>query len=385
MSESKLHIILALCLLCSSCVEPYEPVLEESQDVLVISGMITDSPGRHEVKVSLSSPYSFPAFQGVEHCLVNVSDQDGNMIHYSDEGNGVYSANVPDSFLEVGDAVSLYVLTPDRGEYRSSYDTILPCAEIDSLYWEFQYMETPDPDKSRPGIQFYLDMSGSTSDSRNMIWRVNETWEYWASLFGNKVMLDFHHTVDYISSDIYKCWKSFPLDHIYTGSTRNLSSNELRGVALNSVSNETDRLRVTYSLYVQQQSLSLGAYDYWLRMNDQAAESGGLYEKQPASVPGNLFAVDESEGEVLGFFYACQVKEKRIYVHNNNYFDFYIPHIDCEYESLGNIWGQETIDYPVYIYVPGPFKPSFTGPAECFDCRLQGGDTIRPIPWETWP
>jgi hypothetical protein len=120
-------------------------------------------------------------------------------------------------------------------------------------------------------------------------------------------------------------------------------------------------------------------------MNKQAAESGGLYEEQPASVPGNIYAVDQSDGEVLGFFYASQVKETRIYVHNNNLFDFWIPKVDCEYQPLSSLWQQPFIKYPVYIYVPGPFQPSFWGPAECFDCRLQGGDTIRPIPWETWP
>ena len=384
MSVNKLHIILALCLLGRSCVEPYEPELEESQEVLVISGMISDSPGRHEVNVSRSSPYGVPEFQGVGGCLVHVSNQDGEMIHYNYRGDGVYAADIPDSFLEVGDAASLYVLTPYHGEYRSSYDTILPCPEIDSLYWEFQYTGTSDPELSRPGLQFYLDMSGESTDSRNMIWRVRETWEYWASLFGNRVLLDFHHTEDFISSVIFKCWKSKPLDHIYTGSTRNLSSNELRGVPLNFVSNETDRLRVTYSLYVQQQALSLDAYEYWKRMNEQAAESGGLYEKQPASVRGNMYAVEDYQEEALGYFYASQVKEKRIYVHNNNLFDFYIPHIECEYEPLGNIWGQQPVNYPVYIYSEGPFKPSWTGPSECFDCRLQGGDTIRPIPWESW-
>ena len=384
MSVNKLYIILALCLLGRSCVEPYEPELEESQEVLVISGMISDSPGRHEVNVSRSSPYGVPEFQGVGGCLVHVSKQDGEMIHYNYRGDGVYAADIPDSFLEVGDAASLYVLTPYHGEYRSSYDTILPCPEIDSLYWEFQYTGTSDPELSRPGLQFYLDMSGESTDSRNMIWRVRETWEYWASLFGNRVLLDFHHTEDFISSVIFKCWKSKPLDHIYTGSTRNLSSNELRGVPLNFVSNETDRLRVTYSLYVQQQALSLDAYEYWKRMNEQAAESGGLYEKQPASVRGNMYAVEDYQEEALGYFYASQVKEKRIYVHNNNLFDFYIPHIECEYEPLGNIWVQQSINYPVYIYSEGPFKPSWTGPSECFDCRLQGGDTIRPIPWESW-
>ena len=385
MPVNKNNILLLLCVICSACVEPFEPVLEESQEVMVISGMISDHPGRHTISVSRSAPYQTPIFQPMEHCVVKVTDQAGNMIHYSDEGEGIYSANIPDSYLEVGDAVSLHVITPDLKDYRSFYDTIHACPELDSVYWEFQYIETPDPDRSRPGIQFYLDMSGKPSDSRNIIWRVNETWEYWASLFGNYIMWDWGHVEKFRSGRVFKCWKSYPLDHIYTVSTRNLSSNELQRVALNFVSNETDRLQVTYSLRVQQQSLSLEAYDYWQRMNELAAESGGLYEKQPASVAGNIYNLNHPEEVVLGYFYASQVREERIFVHNDNLFDFYIPHIDCEYEPLSTLWQQENLEFPVYLYFPGPFQPSFWGPEECFDCRLQGGDTIRPEIWEPWP
>ena len=377
--------ILALCLLCASCVEPYEPLLEESQEVWVISGMISDSPGRHEVKISLSSPYSYPEFQGVEQCLVNVSDQHGNMIHYSDEGDGVYAVDLPDSFLKVGDAASLFVLTPEGREYRSSYDTLLSCPELDSVYWELQYKGTSDPDKSLAGIQFYLDMSGDPDDSRNIIWRVDETWEFWASLMGNKIMRERHRVEPFLTRDIFNCWDSQPLDHIFIQSTRNLTSNELRRVPLNFVSNQTERLQITYSLFVRQQALSLEAYEYWQRVNKQAAEGGGMYEEQPASVAGNIYPVNDAEEKVLGFFYASQVQEKRLYLHNNGLFEFYIPNVQCNFKPMNTLWGQEDVKYPIYIFDPGNFQPSFWGPEECFDCRLQGGDTIRPIPWETWP
>lgn len=384
MPVNKLHILLALVLLCGSCVEPFEPELEESQEVMVISGMISDSPGRHEVTVSLSSSYRSPEFHGLEFCLVTVTNQDGEMIHYTDEGEGIYAADVSDSFLEVGDAASLYVISPDGKEYRSSYDTILACPELDSVYWELGYQETSDPEFSRPGIQFYLDMSGETSDTRNVIWRVQETWEYWASLFGTHIMYDFGHMEEFRTNAIFKCWKSFPLDQIFTGTTRNLSNNEMQRVSLTFVSNETDRLSVTYSLRVQQHSLSLTAYDYWKRVNEQAAESGGMYEKQPASLVGNIFNVDDPEEVVLGSFYSSQVRENRIFVHNNNLFDFSIPHISCEYQSTSTLWRNETVKFPVYIYDPGPFQPKFWGPEECFDCRLQGGGIIRPEIWESW-
>lgn len=384
MPVNKLHIILLLGLLCGSCVTPYEPELEESQQVLVISGMISDRAGLHEVTISRSSTYRLPEFQGIEACVVSVTNQDGDMIFYTDSGDGIYEADVPDDFLDVGDAASLYVMTPNNREYQSSYDTILPCPDLDSIYYELGTQETPDPEFSRPGIQLYLDMHGEDSDSRNVIWRVQETWEYWASLFGTHIAHSRGNWQEFRTNKIFKCWKSYPLDQIFTETTRNLSRNELLRVPLNFVSNETDRLSVTYSLHVQQQSLSQEAYDYWKRMNEQAVESGGMYEKQPASVAGNIYNMYNPEDVVLGCFYASQIREQRIFVKNNGLFDFSIPHISCEYQQMSSLWQNSSVKYPVYIYVPGNFNPNLWGPEECFDCRVQGGDTIRPLIWETW-
>ena len=385
MLVNRLHIILVLILLCGSCVEPFEPVLDESEEVMVISGMITDQPGLHSVTVSISSSYKLPVFQGLDFCTVAVENLDGDMVHYTNTGEGSYEANLPDSFLEVGDAARLQVITPDDRVYLSSYDTILSCPELDSVYWELGYQETPDPDFTRPGIQFYLDMTGKVSDSKNIIWQVDETWEYWASLIGNYRMWSWGNTEEFRSNVIFKCWKRFPLDHVFIASTRSQSANEIRKLPLNFVSNDTDRLSVTYSINVKQQSLSTAAYDYWQRMNDQAVESGGLYEKQPASVIGNIYNVDDPEEVVLGSFYTTQLREQRIFVKNNDLFDFYVPHIECEFEPTSTLWSnREEIKFPVYIYNPGNFQPSSWGPEECFDCRIQGGDTIRPIYWETW-
>ena len=384
MSANKFYIILSLVLLCVSCVEPFEPVLEESHEVLVISGMVTDRPGPHKVTVSLSSNYKQPVFQGVDFCIVAVVNQDGDMVHYSNTGEGVYVADLPDSFLEVGDAASLQVITQDYQVYLSSYDTILACPELDSVYYELGYQETPDPEFTRPGIQFYLDMSGKSTDSRNIIWQADETWEYWASLYGTHILRDWGNSEAFKTGPIFKCWKQAPLDYVYIGSTRSLSANELSRLPLNFVSNETDRLSVSYSLHVKQQSLSSQAYDYWRRMNDQSVESGGMYEKQPASVAGNIYNVGDPEEVVLGCFYATQLREQRLFVHNNNLFEFNVPHIKCEYQPMSSIGVLGPELFPVYIYNPGNFQPSFWGPEECFDCRVQGGTTKEPEYWESW-
>lgn len=385
MPVSRLHILLLLYAGLSSCVEPYEPELEEKQEILVITGRITEEPGRHTVSVSRSAPYRNPVYQPVEFCLVTVSNQDGEIIQYADEGKGIYAAEIPDDFLDIGDAASLHVITPNAREYRSDYDTLLACPALDSVYYELSFAETPDPNKSLPGVQFYLDMSGEARDSRNLLWQVEETWEYWASLFANRRWWPNGQFEVYLSNPLFKCWKHEPLNRFYTATTRNLSSNALRRVALNFVSNETDRLSVTYSLLVRQQSLSRAAYDYFVRLNEQAVETGGLYDVQPSSVPGNIYNIYNEEETVLGFFHATQLVDEQIFVHNNNYFEFPVPHISCEYESLSVIWEWPKIDWPVYIYDEGPFKPAWTALPECFNCLLQGGDTIRPVNWESWP
>lgn len=61
-----LFITIPLLVLCNSCIEPYEPVINEIQEVMVINGMITDQPGIHQATVSLSSPYNEAEFRPVE-------------------------------------------------------------------------------------------------------------------------------------------------------------------------------------------------------------------------------------------------------------------------------------------------------------------------------
>jgi hypothetical protein len=379
----RLFIPALILLFCGSCIEPFEPEIDESRDLVVISGMISDLPGMHRVAVSRSSSYRNPEFRPLGGCLVAVYNDRGDMVQYTDSGHGIYTADVPESFLDTGDAASLWVMTPDLKEYRSEFDRLLPCPRIDSIYVNQEIMETSDPDKNIPGIRFYLDMSGSLSESRNVLWRIQESWEYWASLIGNKLWWG-DRVEDYYSGGLFRCWKELSLEKFYLGTTRNLSSNHLRQVALNFVSDETDRLSITYSILVQQQSLTPETYEYWSLVNDQVSETGGYLEKQPASVRGNIYNVNDPDEVVLGCFYASQVQEQRIFVHNTNRSVYDVPHIQCTYEPFSVIYEWDRIEYPVFLHQQDPYSPVYTGQPYCFDCRIQGGDTIRPIYWETW-
>jgi hypothetical protein len=385
MPVNKFYIVLLMLLVLAprGCIDPFEPVIEESQEVLVINGMISDQAGLHAVEISRTSPYNEPSLWPLTGCVVSVVDESGSMIHYEEEYPGSYWADIPASFLEVGKAYSLHVITPDLQEYRSDFDSILPCPTVDSLYFEVENQETSNPDVSKGGIQFYLDMSGSDSEARNFMWKLEETWEVWAPKSGQFIWWGGEVT-QYFTYFMTKCWKNFPIRDFYTGTTRNLLNNALQRKELKFISNETDRLRVTYSLLAKQQSLSRSAYEYWQKMELQSVETGGLYENQPSSAIGNLYNVDDPGETVLGIFYATQLRSKRVMVRNiqEEHFEFVTPYVTCELYILN--MRNHSGDFPFYMRSLSPLgsgPPYETGEHICFDCRLQGGSIQKPDYW----
>ena len=390
MPVNKYYILLLLILTCDSCIEPFEPVIKEYQRVLVINGKITDQPGMHYVEISRSTPYNYPSYEPVWGCMVMVTDENGNRIHFPEREIGKYGADIPGSFLAVGKAYSLQVqvFTPFQKEYCSEYDTLLACPPIDSIYYEVETRETSGTDFILGGIQFYVDMTGAASDSRNFMWQLEETWEYWAALFSQYIRREGGEVISFHSNDhFYKCWKTYPIGEIYTKTTRNLSVNALKRNSLNFVSNETDRLKVKYSLLVKQQSLTRRSYVYWEKMRAQSRETGGLYETQPSSAIGNICNTTDPDEVVLGIFYATQQRTKRIMVDNvsgeNDPFEFEIPCLTCEWEDATGTF-QSVSDFPYYLksnHPSGYGPPYLTADQICFDCRIRGGINVKPDFW----
>ncbi len=163
--------------------------------------------------------------------------------------------------------------------------------------------------------------------------------------------------------------------------------NALKRYSLNFVSNETDRLKVKYSLLVKQQSLTRRSYVYWETMRAQSCETGGLYETQPSSAIGNICNTANPDEVVLGIFYATQQRTKRIMVDNisseNDPFEFKIPYLTCEWENATSTF-QSGGDFPYYLKSnneTGYGPPYITADQICFDCRIQGGINVKPDYW----
>jgi hypothetical protein len=373
-----------MIMLCTvSCIEPFEPEIKESQNMLVINGNITDKPGWHYVDISRSSEYNDPAFIPVGGCVVRVEDQNGKGVTYSEDQPGIYKADLEESFLNVNSTYRLYVYTQDGKEYLSEYDSLHACPPVDSIYYEIDLPESDDPHFTfLGGVQFHVDVRGKKSDSRNFLWKLEETYLYPADyyiqyIWENESVYEFDPPTDSLTW----CYTGGPISEIYTASTRDLVANELNRYPLNYVSTWGPQLRYEYGLLVTQYSLSDQAFLYWDKIGSMIDEEGGLYETQPSNARGNFYNINDAEEQVLGFFYASQVKEKWIQFERpiEKMYNFDEP---CWLE-LANLDNLASGTFMISVDEDGMGPPfGYSWDNECFDCRMQGGSLEPPAYWQ---
>ncbi len=378
--------MILMLLVCGSCIDPFQPVINDTQEVLVINGVITEKPGIHQVKVSVSTPYNNPSSVPISGCVVRVEDELGNMAVYEEGEPGTYEVYLDSSFLALNKLYSLSVVTLNGDEYRSTYDTLLACPPIDTLYYEVQSLGTSNADVTYYGLQFYADLSGSDDASRNFRWLLQETWEYRSVVKAN-VVWDGVTVIPIYVDSIYTCYMTDQVKDLHSASTKYLIENSLKYNKLNFVSNATPRIRLQYSLLVTQQSLTDEIYGYWERMRSQLSDGGGLYETQPSSTIGNIYNINSPEEKVLGCFYATQQQSKRLTVNRleiKSEFDFNVPGFTCNSDTTADL-SDIGFKYPYFLKSLDPMMaigpPYVYGARACFDCRLSGGTNLKPGYW----
>lgn len=377
-------LCIGIILLCTvSCIEPFEPEIKERQDMLVINGHISDKPGWHSVEISRATPYNDPGFVPVRGCVVRVEDHHGRGVTYAEHEPGIYRAELEESFLAVDHVYKLYVYTEDGKEYQSDYDTLLACPPIDSLYYELDLPVSDDPDFTYlGGVQFYVDVRGGPGDSRNFLWKAEETYMYFSSyliqyLWENDSVYEF----DPPSDSLARCYTGGPIPEVFTASSRYLVANRLNKYPLNYVSAWGPELRYEYGLLVSQHSLSNEAYLYWEKLAG-LKEEGGLYERQPSNTEGNMYNVNDPDEQILGFFFASQIREKWIQF-ERPFVILYNLDPPCWLE-LADLNTLESGSFMVSVDEDGigpPYGSGINGTNECFDCRMQGGTLEPPDYW----
>jgi len=344
----------------------------------------------------MASPVGDPQYIPVSGCYVRISDDKKNqfVMQESIPGEGIYKVQIDQSYLTPGTSFKINIITPDGTGIESDFDRMPKCPEVDSVYFEVrEHLSTEIYGQVVKGIQFYLDLDGGNIASRFFRWELIETWEYHVDYPREWYYDGSWHKICPPDYSRKVCWSTELIKNIYTLSTENLVENKYRMLPLNFIDNRTSRLLYGYSLLINQISLSEAAYSYWDKMRINSIRQGGLYEKQPMAIEGNLNNITHPDQKVLGFFSASSVKSKRIFVRD-------VENLEIEYSGYCNpepIPIPETrfpvdlellmerylpTDYPLYFMTNKDGRHSYTLLSkECVDCLYFGGTNIKPDFW----
>jgi hypothetical protein len=374
--------LFTLVVMISSCIRSYEPeILAADEKKYVITGQLTDEDGSQSINVSLSSPIQSPQYIPVLGCQVNIVDDKGHTFPMGDEGNGNYNNTIDPVVLQAGIAFKIEVTTPEGDFITSDFDTLTRGPEVDSVYYirgEKSYNPAAPPVL---GIQFYLDLDAAPTDSRYYRWEVIETWEYHTPLALEWYYDGTIHHVTPPDSSRMVCWRTLRVPDIFTLTTDNLDENKYDHYSFHFVNNLNNRLAYGYSLLVRQFALSRAAFIYYEDLRVNSNPNGGLYDRQPLAIRGNLHNLTHPEKDVLGFFAASAARSKRIFVYPIPdlplMFDLYCDPLPI----IGGLAHIKPKDYPVYL---GGNSNGYTLSwldVECVNCLSLGGINVKPDFW----
>jgi hypothetical protein len=381
MNFKHISIYFGLLLLMNACIESY--IIHVGQEDLkkyIVSGQVSDQEGYHYVKISLGSSIEDPDYILLPDCEVVIKDNENHAFVCEEYEEGMHRAWIDQEYLYPGATFMVSITTSAGTVIESDFDEIPVSPEIDTIYFEYEDIPTSNPDWPRKGIQFYMDFEAEDSDSRNYMWELTETWEYHAFYARTMYYDGMHHQIMPADSSHYYCWTTKKLNNIFTLSTQNLAENKYLNYPFHYVDNRSPRLEYMYSLLIKQYALSDSAFLFWdqMRLNNDAG--AGLYEQQPLSIKGNMRNLTNPDIEVLGFFMATAVKEKRLFFEN---IDLELDYYGCRLEEFDFRVGWKGYDpafYPIYYILEDNVIPWILG-GICIDCTSEGGTNVKPDYW----
>ncbi len=394
MRFSLLNIVLII-ITASSCIEPFEPNIPDGDKTfLVVDGIITDQPGPYTVNITKSTTLNDIGGEdtSISGVTVSIEEENGIIETLVETEPGVYVSNSIQGII--GKRYRLNINYQSL-QYQSSWEVIESSATIDSVYYQIETKETTAIGSELTGLQFYIDSQGDTEGVTNYRYEWEETWEIGVTYVSQDDFLEGGLILP-AKNPVYQCWKYQNSASINLSTTDGLSENIISGHKIGFITGEDERFIKRYTLLIKQFALDETEYLFWKFLKESNEELGSLYDKQPAKVVGNIYNIADPGDIILGYFSASGVQTERVWimeytVNISARNDCGIPldtiliaDYDKNYESkvLDEISkGKFFFDNYRVGRPPIQVAGALLSHKKCSDCRLKGGDLLKPEYW----
>lgn len=364
----------ALCVVTlNQCVDPYRPELneEDTAQLLVVEGLISDIPGSFEVRLTRSVPLdTIVNYESEGGAQVYILDNEGIRYDLIETGAGYYKCLDETVKAQAGLSYQLFITDVSGVEYESTPVLVESSPDIEEVAWEEVEVEIFENNelKKEKAINIFVnahDLSGATEYYK---WDIEETWEVLmpngiTALDGNGMP---YETSVQVPAEKKYCWVTKQSKNILVESTANQSNSEVDKFVVKHISQDEDLLFIRYSILVKQYRINSQMYQFWKKLKDVNEGAGSLYDQVPTATFGNISCCDGSS-RALGYFNAVEIHTKRIFIEkgehvlpSENYYD------GCLYVS-----DQTPYHFVDWYYARSEF---------CADCTNYGSN-VKPDFW----
>lgn len=281
---------------------------ENLSDAVVVYGEMTNLAGPYTVRLNFTSgysPFDPTQFQGqsIPGADVRIVEESGSAIVLKEIQKGMYQT--PASFQgQVGKKYRLKIMTPDGLDIASSWQVLSAPTELKTLNSKYVNAEKVE--------DMYFEMQASLQDTRG-------SDDYY--FIKRQDFIQFLTTCPEpppppqpVPACDCKCWQApqntqpiLLTDFLVDGSKIKLP---LGSVNFRDFTDWVVQLEVY--------SVDRATHTYWQRQEDQRTLGGGIFDKVPAQILGNLTCLNNPDQQVLGYFMVAGKSKTRLKVDRYN-------------------------------------------------------------------
>jgi hypothetical protein len=294
----------------STCITPFDPELTDEQPKLTVEGLITDQPGPYRVKLSYSTTYTSGNAKSdftIYDAQVYIKDDLGNEEQLTYTKEGTYVTRADGMRGEAGRSYWVKIVLADGKTYESVPELLPPVPAIDTMYAEYR-------DISGEFLQGEFDVFVETEDPENeenyYLWR----WNNYERLDYCRIYTTGSTATRIVTYGIFCCGLCFDIVNcpgcVNIGSDEFTNGNRITRVPLLTFPYDD---RKPYFVEAEQYALSKSAYEYWQKVDQLTKNSGGVFDKPPITIKGNISSATDPNERVLGYFGASGLKTRSVF------------------------------------------------------------------------
>ena len=372
--SSILFLLAGACF--TGCITPYEPaILAEGNNYLVVEGYLSTNSSTTIRLTRTAALSNKEEIRAVSEAEVLIEGQSGNIYGLVESAEGVYTA--PQLELDPLDQYRLNIVTKEGKQYLSEFVPLKSTPPIQRIDWE---------QKSDNNLYIRVNTEDPQQNTWYYKWDFEEAWEWIVYLKPEVIYVNgkmIYYWEEGFTLPPSHCWGQEKSKGIYLASSLKYGRDIITDHVLTVIPWTSWKLSTRYTILVKQYALSQEAFEYFRQMKKNGEAVGSLFDPLPTELPGNIYAVDNPDEPVIGFFSGGAVQEQRIYI-NNSDLNHWPLNMYCQLDTVHvsrweAIFGKKLM-VPVY-HDTTSVKAMGTPDIYCVDCTVLASP-VKPDFWE---